>query len=281
MTRLMMRMMVVALLSVWTNASRAEEAFAPYNATVHVDVDGDWVTVRADRAAVPDIVAALLHALGSQMRGHVLRADHITVNFRHVSGVDALHRLLAGQSFWLRYDRADRLRLVVLLGDNRNDRALSARHRAPAIVGDGWRIVDGLPAEKVDARLAKVLGVNEAPILALTDTAARHTDPAVRARALKAFVGALERDPRTQEELERTFTGFSDEQLVNLMRGKAGEQAVEFVAAALRATRSVTARERLHRVLVVLRQSSAEGHHGSTGLPEDVSHRTTIVPASR
>ena len=83
---------------------------------VPVAYDADRLSVHVDQAPLGDVIERVGRATGAEIRGEVLEPHDLTVHFDGMPLAYALHRLLGGQNFALKYGPGGRLRAIELLG---------------------------------------------------------------------------------------------------------------------------------------------------------------------
>lgn len=220
-----------------------------------VEYRDDRVTLRVADVPRADVVAAVAHATGAELRGQVSDAGPVTVTLERVPLNDALHRLLGTQSFTVTYGTGDRVTTIALRG---------GPQEAPAGIAAGAAVIAGSPEWQTDARLqraaaalggvapreipvngrlAKAVGTRTPTFERLAQAALVDQDPRVRVRALRTALGTLEGDPELRDALAVTVTVLPPDVLVKFAREMAGEGAEDFAARVARFARTPEVRE--------------------------------------
>ena len=231
-----------------------------------VEYHDDRVTLRAADVPRADVVAALAHATGAELRGQVADPAPVTVTLDGVPLNDALHRLLGTQSFTVTYGTGGRVKTIALRGGPQDAAAGIAAGAAVIAASSEWQTDERLQraaatlggvAQRevpVNGRLAKAVGTRTPTFERLAQAALVDQDPRVRARALRAALATLEQDPELRDALAVTVTVLPPDVLVKFTREMASDGSEEFAARVARFARTSEVRRQATEVQRRLRE---------------------------
>jgi hypothetical protein len=188
-------------------------------------------------------------------------AQRLSVRLEAVPLVDALDRLLKGQSFVLTYDGAGGLKGVRFLRSStaawsgaapdtatatpKIDRSASMAAMAP---------LANHPVQ-VDGLLAGALGAEESDFKTVMGVALQSGDAHLRADALRVGLGVLGDEPDLNDTVTKTLDAFDDAALADWLREIAPDHAQEVAQRMARMSRSGPLRRRAAAVARLLRSS--------------------------
>lgn len=208
------------------------------------------LTARIDQVPLADVLDALAEATGARIRGDVLEPRVVTKRFDDLAIERAVDRLLGRQNFTLRYAADGSLASIDLRG-------------LPAAPSGATRVARVRPPDlhrrvQLSPSLARALGRTHVPITGLIDAAARQSNVAVRAEAVRLLATTIEAD----RDLRGAIVALSDTALAALLRAKAGARATEIAAGLMGAARSMELRAKASRALRELRRQPAAARVG-------------------
>jgi len=204
----------------------------------------DRLSVHFARVPLEEVMVDLGQASGAEVYGTVREPRDVSAEFDDVPLVEALHRLLGDQNFVVKYGKGGRLRAVKLLGGPQGTTQIVATpapatpapepvpptSRGPLDLGGAVAILDGHPPVPVSGQLGQALGTDAATFRDLFDAASHNEDAAVRAEAMRAFIGALDAEPEFRDPVLRALGTLDDLTLTEMLRGLAGSRAEEIAA---------------------------------------------------
>ena len=209
------------------------------------------LTYRNDRlsvhlASVPleEVMVDLRQASGAEVYGSVREPRDVSAEFDDVPLVEGLHRLLGDHNFVVKYGKGGRLRAIKLLGGPQGPIQIVAMPAAttpapepvaptfgvPVGLGGALAILDGHAPVPVSGQLSQALGTDAATFRDLFDAASNNEDAAVRAEAMRAFIGALDAEPEFRDPVLHALDTLDDLTLTEMLRRLAGSRAEEIAA---------------------------------------------------
>ncbi len=221
------------------------------------------LTVRADAAPLPDVLAAVGRATGAEVRGEPAPAPPVTLTLEDVPLKEALTRILGDQSFTLTYTEQGGLRLIDLRGGPQAPLARAplvepstsglpdSLDRSAADVVAAWMASD--TRHPINGRLAETLGTKDATVSQIVDAALSDDNPRVRSQALRTALGLLEGDREVRDAFVKLLDSVDDEFLVRYVQLSMKDNATEIVSGIARQATTQTLRVRTQRVLQALR----------------------------
>jgi hypothetical protein len=250
-TRPMMKALVLFALAV--SAIRA----TPIDATPTVQYAGGRLTVDLRDADLGDVLGEVARQARLEVHGTVT-AQRVSVRLEAVPLVDALPRLLKGQSFALTYDATGGVKGVRFLGSST---ALwpvpvpETTASTPDVEQSGWLAASARPVQ-VGGLLASALGAEETNFSTIMGVALQSGDERLRADALRVGLRVLDAEPELRADVLRTLDGLDDESLVAWLTEVARDNAEEVARRTARMARSRPLRQRAKAVERLLRSSS-------------------------
>src|SRR5262245_520208 len=200
----------------------------------------DALTAHLKDVPLTEVLEDLGRQAGAEIRGGVLNARPVTVEFDAVPLPEALHRLLGDQNFALVYGDGDRLRAIKLLGGPQEGgvtvSATGGTPPPPAPVAPGnslqslVSLLTAHPPIKVNGRLAEVLGSSTVTVPQILEMAIEHENPQVRGEAVRAGLSIIEGDPQLRATFMTTLNSIDETELTNAFRAVAGQHAEETMA---------------------------------------------------
>lgn len=232
-----------------------------------VEYRDDRVSLRVEHVARGELLAAIAHATGAELRGQVEDPGEVTITLDAAPLNDALHRLLGTQSFTVTYGEGTRVRSIDLRGGPQVGPPAGLAANVAAAVADSpaWQTDARLQAAAaalggvagrevpVNGRLAQALGTHSATFERLVQAALVDRDPHVRARAVRSALAVLEGDPELRTALTTALTVLPLPTLLRFARSMAGDDATEFVGRVAQAARTPEVRSQVIHVLAALR----------------------------
>ena len=239
----------VAVAALWATPSHA----AP---TVQY-ADGR-ITADLRDADLTDVLGEIAKQAKLEMRG-TPTAQRLSVRLDAVPLVDAVSRLLEGQSFALTYDQAGGLKGVRFLGSStgpwegaRPDTAASTPEVAPST---------SLPPMDrpvhVEGLLAGALGAEVTDFKTVMGVALMSGDARLRADALRVGLGVVDTDPELEAVVLERLDALDDASIADSLREAARDHAEEVAQQTARLARSRPLRRRAAAVARLLRSSGA------------------------
>jgi hypothetical protein len=205
--------------------------------------DGDRVSARFDAVPLGDALEALARATGAELRGAVATPHGVTLTLDAVPIEEALARLLAGQSYTVRYGEGGRVKAILLGGTVGVRTAPPPRSPAAGVAsapsGPVFPLVLGKmfdshrPLDVPDA-LAARLGEKQLGMPRLLEIAVVDDDGVSRALASNVVLSALEHEARYRRSFLRTLHRLEPAELAAIADGPSGErfeELLEFLAA--------------------------------------------------
>jgi hypothetical protein len=229
----------------------------PIDATPAVLYADGRLTVDLRDADLGDVLGEVARQARLEVRG-TLTAERVSVRLEAVPLVDALPRLLKGQSFALTYDAAGGLKGVRFLGSST---ALSpvpvpATTASTPEVEQSGSLATSNPTVKVGGLLASALGAEETNFSTIVGVALQSGDERLRADALRVGLRVLDAEPELRADVLRTLDGLDDEALAAWLTEVARDNAEEVARRTARMARSRPLRRRAKAVERLLRSSS-------------------------
>jgi hypothetical protein len=209
-------------------------------------------------ADLTEVFAEITRQARLEVRG-TLTAQRLSIRLDAVPLVDALPRLLQGQSFVLTYDGAGGLKGVRFLGSSTAPWWVAESDTAST--PEGERLAS-LPASKrpvqVDGLLASALGAEVTDFETIMGVALMNGDAPLRADALRAGLGVLDADPELRADALRKLDELDDAFIADWLTEVARDNAEEVARRTARTARSRPLRRRAAAVARLLR---ASGRH--------------------
>jgi hypothetical protein len=179
------------------------------------------LSVRLEHVPLDAVLAAITRETGIEVRGELREAREVSAQFDDVPLPEALDRLIASQSFVLRYgDDGRAVRVDLLRGAPATTTATvpAAAPSAPAgPLPNIAALTASQPAVVVSPHAAQVLGGSSLTMNRVIQ-GLRVEDPAVRSEVQGIFLRAIESDAT----LRQTFRGMDAAQLTSMARILAG-----------------------------------------------------------
>jgi hypothetical protein len=226
---------LVACAALWASAHAATDAEA-------LRYDKGAVSGTLDAVPADEAVESLATATGARLEGTVIAPKPVTASFRNESIEGALARILGQQNFTVRYGSEDRVKSITLLGGPAAAKPAPAPPAAtePSVEAKTPSAGYGFPVELSRALqrhrplplpdvLAKSMGVEEATVPELLDTATLDEDGVTRAQASQVVLSALEMNGRLRRSFLRTLHDLDDEQFAAILEAESGPRFVEVV----------------------------------------------------
>ena len=251
--RVMAAGIVLAAMLSWRNVRAAEDAPAPL-----IRYSNDALTVRLTGVPNSEILEELARQSGAEVRGQVREPREVTADFESVPLPEALARLLGEQNFALVYRKGGRLKAVRLLGADQVAAGAPTTTTLPAAPGAPFpgslpELIDRHPPVPVAGPLADALGAQSATLRQLLDLSLHHSDPAVRAEAVRTGMATLEAEPELRSAVVSEVNNADSAFLSALLRTSASEQAEDVAMQVLRDSHAAEIRVKALSVLQRLR----------------------------
>jgi hypothetical protein len=228
----------------------------PCDAAPTVQYADGRITVDLRDDDLADVLGEIAKHARLEMRG-TPTAQRLSVRLDAVPLVDALSRLLQGQSFALTYDNAGGVKGVRFLGSStaswagpRPDTAAST----PAAEPSTSQPAIDRPIH-IDGLLASAIGAEDAKFSTILAVATQSGDARVRADALRAGLGALDAEPDLNADVLQWLAALDDAALADKLTEVALDHAEEVAQQTARLARSGSLRRRAAAVLRLLRSS--------------------------
>lgn len=199
------------------------------------------LTASVEQVPLDEVLDAIARETGARVTGDIAEPRDVTAHFDDLPMDRALDRLLGSQSFTLRYAADGRLVAIELRGMPMAP-ATKSTERA-ALPNLQWYRVELPPS------LAKVQRRTHAPLNAIIRWAGKDQSPKVRAEAMRLMVTTIEGDAK----LRAALVDMSDEELIALLRDRAGQGTTELVGGMMGAARSIELRVKAGRMYQSLR----------------------------
>jgi hypothetical protein len=213
-----------------------------------VEYRDDRLSVRLEHVPLVEVFQELARITGATVRGQVIDAHEVSVEFHDVPLTEALQRLLGNQNFTLIYDGSGNLRTVRLLGGAQELIANPGEGKQSKLA-ELFRNHAPVP---VSQRLAKVLGGPTATFEQLGTAALDNEDQAVRAEALGTIVTAVEAEPALKAAVVTVITAMDDLTVATTAKAFAGQRAPDVLSAIAQRTVVPEARVRANKAFRIL-----------------------------
>jgi hypothetical protein len=187
------------------------------------------LSVRLEHVPLDAVLAAITRETGIEVRGELREAREVSAQFDDVPLPEALDRLIASQSFVLRYgDDGRAVRVDLLRGAPATTTATvpPPALAVPAGPPNIAALTASQPAVVVSPRAAQMLGGSSLRLNRVLQ-GLRVEDPAVRSEVQGIFLRAIESDAT----LRQTFRGMDAAQLTSMARtlaGPFGDEMLEY-----------------------------------------------------
>jgi hypothetical protein len=226
----------------------------PIDATPAVQYADGRLTVDLRDADLADVLGEVARQARLEVHG-TLTAQRLSVRLEAVPLVDALPRLLQGQSFALTYDRAGGLKGVRFLGSSTAPWWVPVPETTastPEVEQSGALAASHRPVQ-VSGLLASALGAEVADFSTIMGVALRSGDERLRADALQVGLRVLDAEPELRAEVQRTLDRLDDASLAAWLTEVARDHAEEVARRTARLARSRPLRRRARAVGRLLR----------------------------
>jgi hypothetical protein len=222
-----------------------------------VRYDAGRLTVHVEAMPLDRLIGEIVAVTHATVRGSVT-ARQVSIDFKDLPLSDGLTRILGAESFMLTYAGDGTVRLIEILGSG------------PAAVPTVHGITTPSPrpplaAEEEQAQvlqrliivsgpLADAIGGDQATIGRVLHSAIQERDPATRAAAREAVLGAITSDPAVEAAYFSTLRPVDDNTLAAILRATSAEGAEEWMAAVAARAPSAELRAKATAVLAALRR---------------------------
>lgn len=190
-----------------------------------IEYRDDALTVDLVKVPLSEVLAEIARQSHAEIRGELRESREVTARFDDVPLSQALDRLLAGQNYALIYGEDGALRAIPLLGGGKNG--------VTTVTGSGALQADlnSVLAQSVPVAgpAADVLGSPTASLGQLASLWLQEQNPAVRAQSMRTSFRAVEAEPELRDATLEFANAHTDEQLAQLARKFAGDQAEELL----------------------------------------------------
>jgi hypothetical protein len=225
----------------------------PSDATPAVRYAHGRVTVDLRDADLAGVLGEITRQAKLEVRG-TPTAERLTVQLEAVPLVDALARLLQGQSFVLTYDHAGGLKGVRLLGSSMELWRPAAPEAASTSEVDPSASLPAMDRPvQVDGLLASALGADTTDFKTIMGVALESGDARLRADALRVGLGALEGDPDLNAAVLKALDALDDAAVADRLTEVARDNAEEVARHTARMAHSRQLRRRAAAVARLLR----------------------------
>jgi hypothetical protein len=243
--------MMKALL-IFTLAVAALNA-TPSDATPAVRYAHGRVTVDLQDADLAEVLGEITRQAKLEVRG-TPTAERLSIQLEAVPLVDALSRLLQGQSFVLTYDHAAGLKGVRLLGSSTELWRGAAPEAASTSDVDPSASLAAMDRPvQVDGLLASALGAEATDLKTILGVALQSGDARLRADALRVGLGALDADPDLNAAVLKALDALDDAAVADRLTEVARDNAEEVARHTARMAHSRQLRRRAAAVARLLR----------------------------
>jgi hypothetical protein len=238
----------VAVAAPWTTRSDA----AP---TVQY-ADGR-ITADLRDADLAEVLGEITRQAKLEVRG-TPTAQRLSVQLEAVPLVDALPRLLQGQSFALTYDHAGGVKGVRFLASSTTPWRGALPDTTPSTpeVEPATSLATTDRPVQVDGLLATALGTEDTKFSTVMAVALTSGDARLRADALRVGLGALDDDPDLRDHVLRALDALDDASVADRLREVARDHAEEVARQTARLSRSGPLRRRAAAVARLLHSSA-------------------------
>ena len=246
----MMKALLIVALTVATLQA------TPSDATPTVQYVDGRITVDLRDADLAEVIGEITTQAKLDVRG-TPTAQRLSIRLEAVPLIDALSRLLQGQSFALTYDSAGGLKGVRFLAAST---ATPWRAAVPDTTASTPEVEPStsLPPTKrpvqVDGLLATALGAEVSDFTTIMAVALMSGDARLRAQALRVGLGVFEADPDLRDEVMQTLDGLDDAYIANWLTEVARDDPGEVARQMARSMRGPL-RRRAAAVARLLRSS--------------------------
>lgn len=235
-------------------------------ARADVRFEDDGVTARFVATPLEDAVREVATATGGDLLGGVVAPRDVTLELHAVPLDEALHRLLAPQSFTVRYGEDGRVKAIVLRG---GPEAAPPPQETPTAAG--VPVEEAKPTFpivlsrmflrhrpiKLSDPLAERFGQEKATMPELLEMATGDDDGITRALASQSVLSALEREGRYRRSFLRSLHRLGPEELAAIATGPSGERLTELMEYLAAHSREPTLQKKAGVVLEQLEEARA------------------------
>jgi hypothetical protein len=210
----------------------------------HADVrwQHERLSAQFEARPVADAIQDVATAVGAELRGGVATPRDVTVTLDAVPLEEALHRLLDGQNFTVRYGVDGGVKAIVLQSGQQAPARPPAKPPAAGAVTDTTphfpivlsKMFDRHRPLPLSDPLAERVGEPKATMPELLEMATSDDDGITRSLASQAVLSALERESRYRRSFMRSLHRLSPDDLGSIVDGPSGErfeELLEFLAA--------------------------------------------------
>ena len=217
---------LLAVLVTWVQGG-AEDAPPPKT----IVLTGDKLTVKVNAVPLDDVLQAVVAPSNGEIRGSVKQPHDVTIDFEDVPLRDGLARLLGDQNFALTFREDGTLRAVTLLGGAQDESsgARIVKQAQPAALTTG-ELLQRTVSVPPGGRLALFLGQPNATLQQLLDISLRQDDASLRAEAMRAGLGAIDKQADLKAVVVKALSDVDDATLENVVRSVARNRARELVS---------------------------------------------------
>jgi hypothetical protein len=234
----------------------------PSDATPTVLYADGRISVDLRDADLDEVLGEVTKQAKLEVRG-TPTAQKLSIRLEAVPLVDALERLLQGQSFVLTYEAAGGLKGVRFLRSSTEPWSGAASDTAaatPKVDRSAARAALAPLAShpvQVEGLLAAALGAEETDFKTVMAVALQNADARLRADALRVGLGVLGDEPDLNDTVTKTLDAFDDAALADWLRVIAPEYAEEVARRTARTARLGPLRRRAAAVARILRSSGS------------------------
>ncbi len=224
------------------------------DATPAVQYADGRITVDVRDAALADVLGEITRQAKLEMRG-TPTVQRLSIRLEAVPMVEALSRLLQGQSFDLTYDRAGELKGVRFLGSS----TASSKEPAPETTASTPGMDSSTsvaPMDRpvhVEGLLASALGADVTNFSTIVGVALMSGDQRLRADALRVGLGVVDAEPDVRTDLLGRLDALDDAATADWLTDVARDNAEEVARQTARLARWRPLRRRAAAVARLLR----------------------------
>ena len=212
------------------------------------------ITVDVRDADLADVLGEITRQARLEVRG-TPTAQRLSIRLDAVPLVDALSRLLQGQSFDLTYDGAGELKGIRFVASS----AASSRKVPETTAETPEPDPSVAPMDRpvhVDGLLATALGADVTDFTTIVGVALQSGDARLRADALRAGLGALDADPELRTDVLGKLDALDDTAAADRLTEVARDNAEEMARQTARLARWGALRRRAAAIARLLRSSA-------------------------
>jgi hypothetical protein len=223
-----------------------------------VRYDAGHLTVHVDGMPLDRLLGEIVALTHATVRGSVASRP-VTMDFKDLPLSDGLTRIFGSESFMLTYAGDGTVRLIEVLGSGPafvpvpTPRGITTPTPRPALSEEERQAEVLQQLVVVQGPLADALGGAQAPVGRVLYATVQERDPAVRAAARDAALGAILADPAVEAAYLSTLTPVDDAALAKIMSAMSTDGAQEWMGVVAARAPSAELRAKAAAVLAAMK----------------------------